>query len=382
MSVTSSVRRRIKFNSEIIDFSSGGVCLDSKNTLRDFIDNKILDTRIDSYGDVLGLKGLRMAIARQNILFFKNKISFKNIAITHGANKAFSIVTEAVLKQTKKKGILFFTPYFYDSYENAERNHLKIFTLKRNYIDNFQINIDIFKQTIRQNISEISMVYVVNPDNPTGLYSSNKIIEDISSFCAENKIYLILDHSFYGVDLVNNCLIRNHYTLADTTILIGGLSKTFGLAGLRIGYSIMPKKIIQIYEDIQDTDIIHHPLVDQKIAEKVLEKAEDRLQFVLRSMFVRAQKLRSNLECLPGIKKIHGSYWLAWIRVDRDYLYSKYELSKNFDPTESLLEDHKVGVISGINFDPTLKNYLRIAYGRETKENFQIGLKRLVRFFS
>lgn len=87
--------------------------------------------------------------------------------------------------------------------------------------------------------SDVRMVYLVSPNNPTGATLNPR---DVSTFCADFPGTLVLlDEAYYefcrisGIDLVSE---------HDNLVVTRTFSKAFGLAGLRVGYLASGSQII------------------------------------------------------------------------------------------------------------------------------------------
>lgn len=80
-------------------------------------------------------------------------------------------------------------------------------------------------------------VFLCNPNNPTGILSTKQIMEIVEGITGRTKI--LLDECF--IELVDNPCTN---TLIDklnefgNLVILRSLTKSFGLAGLRVGYSI------------------------------------------------------------------------------------------------------------------------------------------------
>lgn len=83
-------------------------------------------------------------------------------------------------------------------------------------------------------------VFVCNPNNPTGQYLSRQEVETISDACDDSL--LILDEAYITfVDEVWSSLDLIH---RDNAIILRSMTKDYALAGLRLGYALANKKII------------------------------------------------------------------------------------------------------------------------------------------
>ncbi len=78
------------------------------------------------------------------------------------------------------------------------------------------------------------MVFICNPNNPTGTYASPRIIADAVRSCPE--ITWVIDESyapFIAEDEESSMLFE---TLPDNCLVLRSFSKIFGIPGLRLGY--------------------------------------------------------------------------------------------------------------------------------------------------
>jgi threonine-phosphate decarboxylase len=96
---------------------------------------------------------------------------------------------------------------------------------------------------ITERANKADVIFLCNPNNPTGLISSKLITKIIESINSSTKI--LIDESF--IELVDQG--DDHFSLIhkvrefNNLIILRSLTKSFGLAGLRLGYSISNPKL-------------------------------------------------------------------------------------------------------------------------------------------
>ena len=107
------------------------------------------------------------------------------------------------------------------------------------YGEIYSYNCDVTQYTYRDNKFKVTVdaigndvVYIVNPNNPTGTKVTNKTIEKL---CQNNK-NVIVDEAYYEFNNYRSCehLIDKY----DNLYILRTLSKAVGGAGMRIGYII------------------------------------------------------------------------------------------------------------------------------------------------
>ena len=96
---------------------------------------------------------------------------------------------------------------------------------------------------------DYSLVYIDNPNNPTGQVISLGQIEEITRQASKKGVVVIIDEAygdFIGKEKSAVNLIDKYANL----IVVRSFSKGFGLAGLRVGYGIFPYELASYYEKI------------------------------------------------------------------------------------------------------------------------------------
>lgn len=87
------------------------------------------------------------------------------------------------------------------------------------------------------------MIYICNPNNPTGMLMNNKNILEIAK---STDSYVVIDESAIEFSEKNSLL--NEKSLPNNIIIVRSLSKAYGISNLRIGYIICSKELKKLYE--------------------------------------------------------------------------------------------------------------------------------------
>ena len=89
------------------------------------------------------------------------------------------------------------------------------------------------------------MVVVNFPHNPTGYLPTQEHFEAIVSIVEQNDLVLFCDEMYFGLIHSGTAAIKSAVDLSDNTIVLSGLSKTYGLPGLRTGWLIVQNEEIR-----------------------------------------------------------------------------------------------------------------------------------------
>ncbi len=107
-------------------------------------------------------------------------------------------------------------------------------------LKSLSIDLDGIKERITP---KTRMVFVCNPNNPTGTVVSKK---DFESFLKDipQRVIIVVDEAYIEFVRDENFLDSVNYLDSDRALItLRTFSKAYGLAGLRIGYGIMPEEI-------------------------------------------------------------------------------------------------------------------------------------------
>ena len=104
--------------------------------------------------------------------------------------------------------------------------------------DNFAPKIEETANLIRQ--QRPRAVFICNPNNPTGKYLSKQEIETILT--ASTDSLLILDEAY--INFINNSWSAIALISQGNVIILRSMTKDYALAGLRLGYAVANKAII------------------------------------------------------------------------------------------------------------------------------------------
>ena len=83
-----------------------------------------------------------------------------------------------------------------------------------------------------------------NPVNPTGTVYDRETLRDIVAFCIDRDLYLIADE-VYGNYVYDDAFVSlyDFPEARERLILVNSASKTYAMAGLRLGYAVVPDPV-------------------------------------------------------------------------------------------------------------------------------------------
>jgi len=98
------------------------------------------------------------------------------------------------------------------------------------------------------------LVVFVSPSNPTGAVYPREQVKAVGEWAAANKVWVVTDeiyeHLIYA-DAEFSSIPVETPEVADTTVVLNGVAKTYAMTGWRVGWMIGPKDIIKAAANLQ-----------------------------------------------------------------------------------------------------------------------------------
>ncbi|MDE1841221.1 MAG: histidinol-phosphate transaminase [Thaumarchaeota archaeon] len=163
------------------------------------------------------------------------------IIVGNGATEIIYNFCAAFLRNQK---VLIPIPTFSEYESAAKLNGAMLYFFKTM---NLNKNLSKFQDAI----SKKNCVFICNPNNPTGVLVKKKNMLKIIESAYDKSAMVFLDECFIELVPDGNESVISHMKEFDNLFILRSLTKSFGLAGLRIGYGLGNKKIIEILQKIK-----------------------------------------------------------------------------------------------------------------------------------
>ncbi|MCS7121227.1 MAG: histidinol-phosphate transaminase [Archaeoglobaceae archaeon] len=160
---------------------------------------------------------------------------------------------------------------------------------------------------ISEKIAEFkpNLTFICTPNNPTGNFVKKEIVEIL----AERSKYLVLDEAYAEFSEKTNV---NLALEKDNVIVLRSFSKFFGLAGLRIGYAVASKELVEAIEKIRLPFAVSQPALSCAIA--ALEDLEY-YRKISKKIVAERERLKNELSFLGKIYPSEANFLL--IKTDK-----------------------------------------------------------------
>jgi aspartate/methionine/tyrosine aminotransferase len=202
------------------------------------------------------------------------------------------------------------------------------------------------------------LVVVTNPHNPTGHILSNEMRRVIVERAREVGAWLLADEVYQGAER-DGTTTPSFWGSYERVLVVNGLSKAYGLPGLRIGWLIAPREFSAEAWARHDYTTIGPAGASDHLAALALEPR------VREQLLERTRRiLRSNYPVLDAWLKRFGDTF-SWHPPQAGAIcLARYRPTISaLDLVEKVRADHSVLLVPGDHFG--LPGHIRFGYGEE-----------------
>ncbi len=311
------------------------------------------------YTNSLGIAPLRERIAEYYSKMYGVEVDSDRIAVTSGTSGAFTVAYSLLLDAGER---ILLTDPSYPCYKNIAL-----------FLDLQPMFVPIDKTTQYQLTPErlaewddIKAVHIPSPSNPLGNMYDPENLRALVELCEKRGITFVSDEIYHG--LVYEGKEHTALEFGDEVFVINGFSKWFSMAGLRVGWMIMPKRYVRTAEMVLQNTSISVSSLSQQAAIAAFDW--DYLAKVKGIYRQRREYLYGELSKLFEIDaKPQGAFYI-WANISR---YSDDCLQF----AQTLLDAIHIAVTPGVDFGRNGTNrYIRFSYTREM-DHLEEGVERL-----
>lgn len=309
---------------------------------RDDILAELLPMKL-TYGAIEGSDRLRRLIAG-----LYEKQAMENVVVTHGAIGANALVHETLVEPGDR--VVSVLPTYQQHYSIPESFGADVRILKLAAENGFLPDLGELRRLATPGTK---LICLNNPNNPTGSLMDRDFLVQVAAIARGCGAWILCDEVYRGTDQEGDGMTASIADLYEKGISTGSMSKTYSLAGLRLGWIAGPKALLQQVSIHRDYNTISVGMLDDHFAAIALEN-RDRI-------LARSHEItRRNLAILA--EWVEGEPLISWVKPKSGTTaLLKYDLplaSEAFCRT--LLERTGVMLTPGSAMD--MEGHLRIGY--------------------
>ncbi len=355
---------------DVIGFSAGEPDFPTPSHIRE-AGFKSLERGETFYTPVPGILDLRKAVIQRISLDYGLEYKPEEIVISCGAKHSLYNVFQAILDPGDE--VIVFSPYWVSYPEMIGLCGATPVIVESREEDRFVPDPD----EVASLITPATKAMVLNsPSNPTGVLYPRDVLEKLAALAEKHDLMVVSDE-IYDKLLYDGLSFTPFAALEgmkDRTVLINGVSKTYAMTGLRIGYLACPRmELVKAASNIQSQSTSNPNNTAQAMALEALKGPQDEVAKMLAVFERRRNLMVEGIEGIPGLSAIKpdGAFYVF---VNTSKLYGRKNISSSTDIASYLLEDHHVACVPGGPFGS--EDHIRLSFAT-SEEVIVKGLERM-----
>jgi aspartate aminotransferase len=167
------------------------------------------------------------------------------------------------------------------------------------------------------------LLMINSPSNPTGVVYSRAELEAVADVVLKTQVGVLSDEIYeqltYG-DAAPTCFATLRPGLAERTITVSGVSKTYAMTGWRIGWAVAPPAVAKFMGDLQSQETSNPCSVSQWAALEAVAGPQDSVRAMKEQFAKRRAYVLERIERLPDVTCIPpGGAFYAFMNVSKHF---------------------------------------------------------------
>lgn len=378
LAVTAKAARLKADGVDVVSFGAGEPDFDTPNDIKEAA-RISLEKGVGKYTDVAGILALRKAIAAELSTVHNAKLEPENVLVSCGAKHSLYNLMMAILDPGDE--VLIPAPYWVSYPDMVLLAGGTPVIVPTKAADDFAVSA---AQVSALCTPRTRAIVLNNPSNPTGAVYTRAQVEALAKVVVERNLLVISDDIYRqlvyaGAEYVSIAGLSPE--LADRTVLIDGVSKTYAMTGWRIGYTAVTAAlapIVKAMNKIQGQSTSNPTHISQVATLAALTGSQEPVAMMRKAFDERRIEMVKLLRAIPGVdcREPKGAFYafpdvstyVGKTTPDGNKLASDVELC------DWLLDTGRVAVVPGSGFGAP--GHVRLSYAT-SMANIRDGVGRL-----
>jgi aspartate/methionine/tyrosine aminotransferase len=302
------------------------------------------------YTEALGIAPLRERIARHYAEAYGVAVAPERVVVTTGSSAGFVLAFLSLFDPGQRVAI---TAPGYPAYRNIlEALGLEPVTIPLTKAEGWIMTAAAVERA--QAERPLHGVLAMSPANPSGTMIGRKPLADLGDTCQRLGLWFVSDEIYHG--LTYDAPAATALASDDDAVVINSFSKYYCMTGWRIGWIVVPPRLVRPLERLAQNLYISPPSLSQVAALAAFEAA-DELEAV-KAAYARNRALL--LDELPrlGIDDMHPMDGAFYVYAD----LARYT-NDAIAFCQRMLDEAGVAATPGVDFDPLEgAHYVRFSF--------------------
>ncbi len=229
--------------------------------------------------------------------------------------------------------------------------------------DDFQPDLEAIKKAFAETSEQIKIIFICSPNNPTGNVVDRELLKQILDF-AKERCLVVVDEAY--IEFCPEYSVTDMLSANEHLVVTRTLSKAFGLAGIRCGFTLACEEIIKLMLKVIDP----YPISDP-VAQIAVQALSTNGIAIMKSRVAELNERRDRF--VAEVKSL--SYVKEVFSVNTNYVLVKFA-----DGEELFNACVQKGIILRyFHTKPRLSNCVRITIGSEEEMNEVLSVFRSIK---
>ena len=369
----------------VISYAAGEPDFPTPSHIVDAASAAVLDPKNYRYTPAAGLPELRQAIADKTLRDSGLAVSPSQVIVTNGGKQAVYQSFATIVDEGDE--VLLPAPYwttYPEAIKLAGGVPVEVFA------GSDQGYLVTVEQLEAARTPHTKVLLFVSPSNPTGAVYSEEQTRAIGEWALSHGIWVIADEIYQnlvypsdgsGLPKAALSIVEAVPGLADTTILVNGVAKTYAMTGWRLGWMVGPADAIAAASNLQSHLSSNVSNISQRAALEALTGPQDTVETMRLAFEQRRNTIVAELNRIPGVvcPTPEGAFY---VYPDVTGLLGRewggVTPTTSLELADLILDQVEVAVIPGEAFGPS--GYLRLSYALGDEPLLE-GVRRLQGLF-
>ncbi|MGW4928529.1 pyridoxal phosphate-dependent aminotransferase [Agromyces sp. NPDC004153] len=346
----------------------------------------VRDPRNHRYTPAAGLPDLREAIAQKTLRDSGLEVGAGQVVVTNGGKQAVYQAFQVLLDDGDE--VLVPTPYwttYPEAIKLAGGRQVDVFAgADQGYL----VTVD---QLEAARTDRTKVLLLVSPSNPTGAVYSADQIREIGQWALEHGIWVVADEIYQNLTYADDpdgvppravSVVEAVPELANQTILVNGVAKTYAMTGWRLGWMVGPSDVIKGAANLQSHLSSNVSNISQRAAIAALTGPQEPVEEMRRAFDRRRRTIVAELSKIDGVH-VPVPQGAFYVYPDVTGLLGRewggVTPTTSLELADLMLEQAEVAAVPGEAFGPS--GFLRFSYALGDAPLLE-GVQRLQRLFA
>jgi aspartate aminotransferase len=367
----------------VISFAAGEPDFPTPQNIVDAAARAVLDPKNYRYTPAAGLPELREAIAAKTLRDSGLEVDPGQVVVTNGGKQGVYQAFATILDPGDE--VIIPAPYwttYPEAIKLAGGVPVEVFAgADQGYLVTVE-------QLEAARTEHTKVLLFVSPSNPTGAVYSAEQTKAIAEWAERHDLWVIADEIYqnliYGegpYPKAATSIVAAVPALAERTILVNGVAKSYSMTGWRLGWMVAPADVAKAAGNLQSHLTSNVSNISQRAAIEALTGPQDAVEAMRLAFEHRRDTIVAELSKIPGVHcptpagafyvypDVTGLLGRQWGGVTP---------ATSLELADLILERAEVAVVPGEAFGPS--GYLRLAYALGDEALLE-GVRRLQKLF-